>query len=284
MSTNPNGKSVFIHDRIDDPHTRKAINRFTAASRAYVFLIKPGFRVMDESRVLNANPGAGPTKGPQHAIGLRRGATWLPSTPGSPGGSEVQIPGLDPANRLIPNLARVDLYQRAIAAQMFMACRVPRPGSGDRYATLTLSRAPDGSPLVRDERGKTVQLRDELSDADLAEAWVRQAEWSGTVLQVRSGLEPWAGFTRGLKVAVRGGEHSGPLENIMRSADAEAYSLDGGSRLVILSPIMPEQLGYSLPTTSKGDGYNNTDLPRHRYGDSQQPAPRAVFSVNDHAP
>ncbi|MCC7373722.1 MAG: hypothetical protein IT581_03630 [Verrucomicrobiales bacterium] len=284
VSTNPDGKTVFVFDRIGDQATGKAIGLFQAASQAYVFLIKPGFGLLGESRVLNANPGTGPTKGPQHAIGMRRGGTWLPATPGSPGQSEVQVPSFEAIQRAFPNLARADLYQRAIAAQLFMACHVPRPGSGDRYVTLRLSRAPDGSPLVQDEAGNPVQLRDELSDADLAEAWVRQAEWSGTVLQVRSGLSSQPGFTRGLKVAVRGGQHSGPLANIMRSADAEAYSLDGGSRLMILSPTLPEQIGYSLPATAKGDGYNDPNLPRHRYGDSPQRAPRESFRVSDHAP
>ncbi len=284
ISTNPNGKTVFVYDRIEDADTRQGISLFQSASRAHVFLIKPGYGVIGESRLLNANLGTGPTKGPQHAIGLRRGATWLPSTPGSPGRSEVHVPSFASINRAFPALARPDLYQRAIAAQMLVACRVPRPGSGDRFMTLTLSRAPDGSPLVQGERGNPVELRDELTDADLAEAWVQQAEWSESILQVRAGVDASPRFTRGLKVAVRGGQHSGPLSNIMRSADAEAYSLNNGSRLVILSPTVPEQIGYSLPATSKGNGYNDTDLPRYRYGDSQQPAPRGAFSVSDHTP
>jgi len=89
-------------------------------------------------------------------------------------------------------------------------------------------------------------------------------------------------------VAVRGGEHSGPLGNIMRSAFAEAYRIENTDTIVVLPKPSGEKIGYQLTTTSEGDGYNapkpSTEWPPTRYGSSPNPPSRSQFNVSDRTP
>lgn len=302
LSTNPQGKTVFIYDRIDDKHTKKGVSLFRTASLAHVYLVKPEF--LDDSRLMNRNLGNGPTKGPQHALGIRRGADWGPKSPGSPGAAEVAVPPLEEIERLHPALAREDLYDRAIAMHLLTACRVGRPGSGDKLVTLTISRGEDGGPVVM-EGGVRVTLRDEATGHDLGEDWLKALEHAAAVNRERARVAyrgtPLAqkmeedadkntreisGRTN-LYVAVRGGEHSGPLGNIMRNAHAQAYRIEGATdTIVVLPKPSGEQIGYQLTTTSEGDGYNapTWDRPRTRYGSSSRPPSRSQFNVSDRTP
>lgn len=303
LSTNPRGKTVFLYDRIHDEHTRTGISLFRAASRAHVFEIKPDSGLLDESRVINRNPGDAPSKGPQHAIGLRRSPGWGPKSPGSPGAAEVEVPTFEEILRLHPTLARIDLYERAIAQRLLTACRVGKPGEGDRLVTLTVSRGVDGGPVVMTDAGERVTLRAEATGHDLGEDWLKEVEQAAAIARAnaRVGLrgskaanaagaaaravaEVYA--TKPLYVAVRGGEHSGPLGNIMRGAHAEAYRVEGTDTIVELPKPTGEKIGYQLTTTSEGDGYNKPtwDRPRTRYSSSQRPPARSQFNVSDHTP
>lgn len=303
LSTNPMGKTVFIYDRIDDDHTRKGISLFRTASLAHVFLVKPGSGLLDESRVMNRNPGDAPSKGPQHAIGIRRDSGWGPKSPGSPGAADVSVPTLEAIRRLHPTVARADLYDRAIAQHLLTVCRVGRPGTGDKMVTLTVSRGEDGGPVVEAD-GVRVTLRDEATGHDLGEDWLREVEREATIARARARAAyrgtPLAArmereadkaareihATKTRYVAVRGGEHSGPLGNIMRGAFAWAYRIEGTDTIVVLPQPSGEKLGYQLTTTSVGDGYNdpNWDRPRTRYSSSQRPPSRSQFNVSDHTP
>lgn len=288
ISTHPRGKTVFVYDRIDDPHTRVALGMFQAASKAGVFLIKPGRRLLDDSRVVNRNAGNGPTRGPQHAIGLRRANAWLPTAPTGPGGAEVGVPALELLQHNFPSLASPRLYERAIARGLLTVCHVPSPAgrdSGDRYVRFTYRRGAAG-PEVSADSGERVHLIDEATGRNLEDEWLLAAEKAAGVFQQMSGAAAPTEFHRGLFVAVRGGRHSGPLANIMRGAHAQAYRLDGTDTIVVLSIPPAEVVGMSLPNTSAGDGYNAADAnPRHpRYGSSANPPPRSSFNVKDGAP
>jgi hypothetical protein len=289
LSTNPEGKTVFIYDRIKDGDTQKGISLFQSASRAYVFLVRPGTRLLDDSRIMNRNTGNAPTKGPQRAIGLRPSTQWLPRVPGSPGTAEVGVPAFESVTRTFPTLASPKLYQRAIAKSMLMACRVPLPGardSGDGFVNFTYARDPEGKAEVTTDKGEIVRLLDEATGRDLGEEWLRSAETQARTFQSRSGADAPTEFHRGLYVAVRGGPHSGPLANIMRSAHAQAYRIQDTDIVVVLTIPPAEVIGEGLPTTSAGDGYNAPDNnPRHpRYGSSLNPAPRGEFNVSDRTP
>ena len=303
LSTHPRVKTVFIYDRIHDDYTPTGISLFRSASRAHVFEIKPESGLMDESRVVNRNPGDAPSKGPQHAIGIRRGPGWGPKSPGSPGAAEVDVPTFEEIERLHPTLARTDLYERAIAQRLLNACRVGKPGEGDQRLTLTVSRGVDGGPVVMTDGGERVTLRAEATGHDLGEDWLKEVEQAAAIARAnaRVGLrgskaanaaraagqavaEVYA--TKPLYVAVRGGEHSGPLGNIMRSAHAEAYRIEGTDTIVELPKPTGEKIGYQLTTTSEGDGYNKPtwDRPRTRYSSSPRPPSRSQFNVSDHTP
>jgi hypothetical protein len=301
VSSHPQSKTVFVYDRIDDTHTRNGISLFRSASGACVFLVKPGQRLLDDSRVMNRNRGDAPTRGDQHAIGIRRSSGWSSAAPGGPGTAEVAVPPFAEIVRLHRSKASARLYERAIAQRLFMACHVPRPGDGDRMMTLTVSRGADGGPVVKTDDGEPVSLRDERTGHDLGEDWLRKVEQHAKSVAAvvrgtagataesaekagRAAAEVLA--TRTYFVAVRGGQHSGPLGNIMRSAYADAYFVEETNTIVVLSTPPVEQLGSELSKTSEGDGYNAPDYkqPRPRYGSSPNPPARSQFSVSDHLP
>jgi hypothetical protein len=303
FSPDPLRHTVFIYDRIHDDHTRTGISHFRKASQAQAAVIRPEHGLLDESRVMNRNPGDAPSKGPQHAIGIRRSSGWGPKSPGSPGAAEVAVPTLEAIMQLHPTLARADLYDRAIAQYLLTACHVGRPGTGDKMVTLTVSREEDGGPVVEGD-GVRVTLRDEATGHDLGEDWLQEVEREAAIARARARVAyrgtPLAHVmekdadknarevfgTKNRYVAVRGGEHSGPLGNIMRSAFAEAYRIENTDTIVVLPKPSGEKTGYQLTTTSEGDGYNEPtwDKPRTRYSSSQRPPSRSQFNVSDHTP
>jgi hypothetical protein len=301
FSSNLQWKTVFVFDRIDDTHTREAIQLFEANSRTYVLLAKPDQGVVDDSRVMNRNTGDAPTKGAQHAIGIRRSLRWGPARPGGPGAAEVEVVAYDLVGLVHGRKVPAGLYQRIIAQVLFRACHVPRPGTGDGYMTLAVSRGADGGPVVKTDDGEPVSLRDERTGHDLGEDWLRRVEQHARAVAAvvrgtpgatedsaekagRAAAEVLA--TRPYFVAVRGGQHSGPLGNIMRAAYADAYLMEETNTVVVLSTPPAEQVGMELATASEGDGYNAPDYkqPRPRYGSSPNPPARSQFSVSDHVP
>lgn len=288
-SSDPRTKTVFVYNRIiKDPDTNEALRLFRNASEAQVYVFKPTYDIIDESRLVNRNLGDGPTKGPQHAIGTHISANWGPVSPGSPGGKEVYIkPWLEifsPQNKK-STLNRA-LYPRAIAAKLLMACNVGTPGRHSKIMPFWVVTGADGGPATVTTGGRYVTLRDEATGLNLAEEWLRGAIKSGKVIANRALTEPFELFPGGLIVAERGGDHSGPLKNIMRSAYAEAYEVEGTDTIYVNTVPPAEKLGYDLTDTSVGDGYNdpNSTTPRTRYGSSQAPASRDQFDVIDRAP
>lgn len=294
-------KDVFVYDRVRDDQTRAAIRLFNAATSASVHEIAPGKDELDDSRVVNRNRGDGPTRGAQHAVGLRRGnQSWRPETSARrPGQDWVNV---TPPLRFLTHTPRLllhgELYARAIAQAMFRACGVPRPGFGDRLVHLTVSRGPDGAPVVMASGLGRVTVRDEVSGHDLGEEWLATMEKQADVVRARlrgvAGAEEAAEAAakavanRKYFVALRGGQHSGPVGNIMRDAFADAYLIKETNTICVLSPSIPEKVGYELTETSKGDSYNATSgaagpAPRTRYGDSAMPAANPAFTPNDHA-
>lgn len=295
----PAGKDVFVYDEVDNADTRAAIGRFATAAEVGRFLhrMHPGHGEMDASRVINPNRGDGPTHGAQHVVNLR------PAPAGGYGGSTGDRPGRGcvlvpaPAN-VYAQAARLrqrrDLYVRGIAQAMLMVCGVRQPGGLDPgMMRFTARRTADGVVVVTDADGKEVAMRDESGRVDLGEQWQRTAERDTEVLRRklrgRAGAEATlaaalqAAASRSLYVARRGGQHSGPLANIMRDTFADAYRVPEARTVHVLAPGADMAVGWTLPATSVGDGFNAADhYPRPRFGDSPRPAARGQFCVNDH--
>ncbi len=288
-STNPRGKTVFVYDRIDNTHTWAARSLFEAASQARVFVVVPGYGLLDESRTMNRNVGNAPSKGPQHAIGIGLGAEFGPKFPGSPSTAQVTITSFPKVNRTFSSLHPapvLQLYRREIASRLLMACRVDRPGTGDEVVGFKMSRDDNGFPRVITHSGKRVTLRDEATGIDLAERLLPAYEAEAQIVADRSRSEAQTEFSSSLYTGRRGGQHSGPLDNIMRSAVAEAYFLDGTDTIVVLSVPPAQKLGYALTDTAEGDEYNarDYDRPRTRFSDGINPPSRRMFDVSDHTP
>jgi len=291
----PTLKDVFVYDPIDSADTRAAITLFTSASRALVSVLHPGHDEHDHSRVINRNRGAGPSRGHQHTVSLRIGGPWSrPDASGNrPGRGEVLVTPPAKLYQLAPRHAgRQDLYVRAIAQAMLAACGVSQPGAYDRgMEQFTASRDPAGNVVVHRGDGKVVKVRDESGQHDLGAEWLEAAERQAEVVRRRLRRSPLAAAalaaatnaaaTRSYYVAVRGGQHSGPVGNIMRDAFADALWVPGTITLHVLPTGDDPKVGYALTETSVGDDFNAA--PRRRFGDSARPPARQSFVVNDNA-
>ncbi|MBL8736258.1 MAG: hypothetical protein JNL12_07535 [Planctomycetes bacterium] len=294
-------KDVFVYDQVGNRDTRAAIARFAAAVglAGSLHVLHPGHGEMDDSRVLNRNRNGGPSRGPQHVVALRA------PPPGAYGGATgdqpkkglVLVSAPERFYALAPRLrGRNDLYVRGITQAMLMVCGVRQPGMLDPGTMqFTASREPDGSVVVRSAGGKSWVARDERGREDLGAEWLRAAERDGAVLRRRlrgvAGAEAAiaaatrAAATRTLYVARRGGEHSGPLANVMRDTFADAYLEPEARTLFVLPTGADQAVGWILPTTSVGDGFNAADhQPRPRFGDSKRAPARTEFRVNDNGP
>lgn len=293
-------KDVIVYDQIGSRSTREASRLFASASGVTwsLHVLRPGQGEMNDSRVINRNRGNGPTRGPQHVVSLRSDARGgMPSATGNrPGRGEVLVPAPELVYRIAPRLrGRRDLYARSIAQAMLALCGVRRPGVSDwGMVSFQAARAEDGAVIVTGGDGTRVQVRDESGKRDLGAEWLRAAERDADVLRrhlrsVHGGERAIEAATKALAtrsfyVALRGGIHSGPLANIMRQTFADAYYVPEARTLYVLPPGGDDRVGYSLPSTSEGDGFNAKDhTPRPRFGDSSNPAPRGTFVVNDHA-
>jgi len=291
----PSRKDVYVYDPIDNGDTREAIAQFQAASRAYVSVLHPGHDEMDPSRVINRNRGEGPSRGLQHTVSLRRDASRpRPDASGNrPSRGEVLVTPPGELYQLAPRLARrEDLYVRAIAQAMLAVCGVTQPGGLDHgMEQFTASRDAEGKVVVHRGDGRRVKVRDESGKRDLGEEWLmaaeRQAELRRRRLRGAVGSETTiaaatkAAATRSLYVAVRGGQHSGPVGNIMRDTFADAVWVSEDSTVYVLPSGGDPKVGYELPSTSLGDGFNAAPL--RRFGDSSRPSARQSFVVNDNA-
>jgi len=286
VSTDPNVRNVFIYDRMKNDDSLAATQLFATASGAATYVVHPGEGVLDESRVMNVNRGSGPTQGAQHAIGIRKPAPtedWRPrTTSGRPNGANLRVPPFEKfQTNAIKLNGRRDLYQRSITQALLVSCGVTRAGRGDREYTLSVKRGADGGPEVKTETGEVVTLRNE-SGHDEGEDWLREVEHADAVkrrLKSRAGndqalaaLNSFA--TRKYYVARQGGEHSGPIDNIMRDTFAEAYRV--GNTIKLLPKGHQERVGYTLSVISTSNAEPN------RYGDSPRPAPGKEFVPNDH--
>ncbi len=289
----PTIKDVFVYDPIDSGDTRKAIGMFTTASRALVLVLHPGHDEMGRSRVVNRNRGAGPSRGIQHTVSLRPNAAMQrPDASGNrPGRGEVMVPAPSGLYQMAPRLAgRHDLYVRAIAQAMLAVCGVSQPGSQDHgMEQFTASRDAEGKAVVHRGDGRRVKVRAEGGERDLGEEWLQAAEAHAKVVRGRLRNAPDAAIaaatkaaaTRSLYVAVHGGQHSGPVANIMRDTFADAVWVAENSTLYVLPTGDDPKVGYELPATSAGDDFNAA--PTRRFGDSSRPAARHSFVVNDNA-
>lgn len=297
VSLHPLRHHVFIWDRLNTDDTREAIRLFANATGLKVYVILPGDPFLGPGSVMNPNRGAGPTRGNQSAIEIEAtpSPAWNPfGGNGRPGRSRIFVPTPSRFSAYTPKLKnRPDLYRRAIAQELLRSCGVQLPGRGDQQMTLTVSRDSAGTPVVRADNGGIVFLRDEAG-RDLAEAWLQQVDRSVEVVRLRlRGIPvPSSVFeatrqdaaTRSYYVARQGGEHSGPLGNIMRYTMADAYRIEGTGVIVVLPGGFKETVGWTLSTTSAGDGYNAESAIPRRYGDSPAPPPAQSVVVNDHAP
>lgn len=290
-TTNPEGLDLFVLDKLDDATSHAALGIFHRATLTTVHAFPPFSLEMDDSRLVNRNSAGCPTAGPQHAIGLRRqGGSWAPDATGKrPVTSWVNVPSAAMFAAYAAKLqGRPDLFERAIAVGMLMGCGCRLPGSGDiRSEQLQFKGSPDGGAIVTNSAGQLVTVRDEASGADLGAHWLHAAALRSRILgyfQDTDGgnLENVQG-SKTLYVAVRGGQHSGPLANIMRLCFADAYFVEETSTICVLSPSIPEIVGQSLTAGSTGDGYNAAGArPRTRYGDSKSSPPLNDYCVNDH--
>jgi len=296
VSLHPLRHHVFVYDLRNDSNTQEGLRLFAEASGLTVYVIHPGDGFLNSSRVMNPNRGAGPTKGDQHAIGIQPGigGLWRPTGGnGRPARSEIQLSSpITFANYTPQLLNRPDLYRRAIAQELLKACGVPLPGTGDKQLTLRIERLPGGGSKIVAE-GETVTLRDEAG-RDLAEDWLADIDRfvEGVRLRLRS-LPDAPSVIQAVRdqlairryyVARTGGEHSGPLGNIMRYTIADGYRLGNTSTIILLPKGFHETVGLSLSTTSAGDGYNTPNVPPARYGSSTAPPSADTVVVNDHAP
>jgi hypothetical protein len=279
-------RNVIFFDRMNDKDSRAAIQMFksaTLADRTYVVLQREG--LIDDSRVMNVNRGSGPTQGDQHAVEINLlgsdAQIWRPIATGNrPSNGQVVVPGFGLFAHRAPKLNdRRDLYRRSIAQALLGTCGIPRPGTGDQDYRLTIVRGADGGPEVRTSTGEQVTLRNE-SGHDVGEEWLRQVEHEASVRRRLKNLggdklaKPLNSARRKYYVAHQGGEHSGPLHNIMRDTFAEAYRV--ANTIILLPAGHKETVGDRLPITSQ------TDAEPNRYGDSPNPAPSNEFTSNDH--
>jgi len=286
VSTDPFWMTVFFYDQMNDDDSRAAMQLFAKASRKVAYVLHPGDGLIDDLRVMNANRGNGPTQGSQHAVGIRLlgppPGIWRPTAPGmKPSTGKVQVPGFGLFQLRTPTLkGRRELYQRGIAQALLNNCGVPFPGDGDQDYTLRIKRGSDGGPEVKTQTGELVTLRNE-SGHDEGEDWLRQVEHAASArrrLKNKGGdkaaeeqLDP---ATRKYYVAHQGGQHSGPVDNIMRDTFAEAYRV--GNTIILLPADHKAPVGYHLSGSNKSDGSPN------RYGDSPNPVPAKEFFPNDH--
>jgi hypothetical protein len=297
VSTSPLRRQVFVYDRRNDGDTKEALRRFSNASQLNVLFIRPEDGFIEESRIVNRNRGDGPSIGVQHAIGIRRESSilWRPSGAGGrPARSDVRIPNPSLFSAHAQKLrTKPELYHRAIAQELLHACGVPYAGTGDRRVTLTIQRGPDGGPLIRSDTGETLTLRDE-SGHDLGEDWLKDIDKAVQDVALRMRGSPYASSaiqaartsesTRTHYVAKQGGQHSGPLGNIMRYTFADGYRVEGTRTIIMLPKGFVETVGRELSTTSQGDGYNAAGATPRRYGDSPNPPPAKSLVVSDQAP
>lgn len=296
LSANPVLREVFVYDRAGTPDSRAGSGLFARASGLSAWLLRPGTRLLDDSRLVNRNRGDGPTRGNQHAIGIRSETSnfWRPyGGRGRPQRSDLTLSSADRFGTFAPRLrGRGDLYRRAIAQELMRSCGVGLPGAGDEWLTVTVTRGPDGGPRVVTDRGETVVLRDETGH-DVGEDWLREVDAETAATRRRlMGLPAAAAdaaaraaaevlSSRRLLVGAQGGQHSGPLGNLMRYTFADAYRIQGTSSIIVLPAGFQETVGLKLTETSQGDGYNAGGK---RYGDSPRPPSAHELVVNDRVP
>ncbi len=283
VSTTPILRDVFFYDRMKDQDSWAAMRLFVEASWAGAYVLHPGDGFMDESRLMNGNRGAGPTQGAQHAIGIRKPSSavaWRALAIGDrPRTADVWVPYFSSFESNAPKLGRgQDLYRRNIAQALLSACGVQFPGAGDKDYTLTIKRGADGRPEIK-TGNQVVTLRHE-SGHDEGEDWLGKLEQATSVRRRLKDVggdkaaESLKSDTRTYYVAEQGGQHSGPLDNIMRDTFAEAYRV--GNTIILLPKGHKEFVGSALSITSTSDAQPN------RYGDSTRPAPGNEFVPNDH--
>ncbi len=294
-------KDVFVYDQVGNRDTRAAIARFATAAGvvASLHVLHPGHGEMDDSRVLNTNRSGGPSRGLQHVVAMRAAPSgaYGGATGDQPKKGHVLVSAPERLYASAPRLrGRADLYVRGITQAMLMVCGVRPPGMLDPGTMqFTASREPDGSVVVRNAGGRSWAARDESGRVDLGAQWLQAAERDGDVLRRRLrgvvgadaaiAAATRAAATRTLYVARRGGEHSGPLANVMRDTFADAYLEPETKTLFVLPTGADQKVGWILPTTAAGDGFNAVDhQPRTRFGDSTRAPARSEFRVNDNGP
>lgn len=294
----PQHKEVFVHDRVDDADTRAAVLCFWSATEANVRSLDPRQGEIDESNVVNKNRG-GPTRGEQHAVKLVAGAgsgKLLPTaTARRPGRGEVLVTSPAVFELMLPGArGQRSNFQRAIVQAMCGLCGVQRPGTSDLgFRNISVARDPSGAIVARLGEDQPIRLREERTERDLAPVWLAEAEADAREVQrrlrgARNATTAGEGAaealrTRTLYLGVRGGEHSGPMANVMRDTLADALWVPESATVYVFTAGKHELGGLELVETSTGDG-PNAPGPRTRFGSSERPPSRSQFCVNDHAP
>ncbi len=285
VAPDPNIRSVFFYDRMQNDDSWAALQLFVTASEAAAYVVYPGDEFLDESRAMNVNRGSGPTQGEQHAIGIKKPqptlTIWKPMALGyRPRTADIFVPSFESVQLHAPKLARtLNLYRRSITQALFRGCGVPWPGDGDRDYTLTVSRGPDRAPRVVTDEGEVVTLRDETGH-DAGEDWLREVEGVASAARRlintggKASAEKLKPAVRKYSVAHQGGRHSGPLNNIMRDTFAEAYRI--GNSIILLPANHREPVGSTLTV------FSTSNVEPNRYGDSPEPAAAKEFVPNDH--
>lgn len=294
----PHHKEVFVHDRVYDRDTRAATMTFWIATETNVESLDPETGEIDESNVVNKNRG-GPTRGEQHAVklvsGVGSGQLLPTATARRPGRGEVLVTSPGVFEILLPGpRGQRSNFQRAIVQAMCMLCGVQRPGTSDlAFRTITVARDASGAIVARLGEDKPIRLLEEHTERDLAPVWLAEAEADAREVQRRLRGTHNAGTagegaaealrTRTLYLGVRGGEHSGPMANVMRNTLADGLWLPESATVYVFAAGSYELGGIELVDTSVGDG-TNTEGPHTRFGSSERPPSRSQFRVNDHAP
>lgn len=286
----PTIKDVFVFDRVDNADTRAATTLFTRACGALVARLEQNAGEIDRTRIVNRNRG-GPSLGAQHALTIEPSMATRPHATGNrPGRGEAIATLPSRFAEFAPSLrGRHDLHLRAIAQAMLGVCGVEPPGLLDNgLEQITVTRDTEGKAVATWRDNRRIRLRDERTDADLAEQWLAEAERHRAIIQRRlrgargadeALAKATARVTRTLFVGRRGGPHSGPLGNIMRDTFADACWVPDTGILYVLSGGPNQGVGYELSSTSQGDGFNAGGK---RFGDSPRPPSRKTFAVSDH--
>lgn len=250
----PGRKDLFIRDGTGSGGALSRFARLTGL-RARGDLAEP---LLDEQRVVNFNGVGSPNHADQHALVLERSGLAADI-----GGQAVGGPGLpksvtriminedlDPA--ALSSVVRSGVVRSrsrfisTVVHELLHGCNVYHHGQGDVDQNIWLvTEAPDGSQTIT-EGGRTIEV------------------------YLENGLKVTFGSAgaRQVYLGVKGGQHSGPEDCVMRYDVATAHTANGSAVLRYIG--FDELVGYGLCSGNAGTGVNGSrpfGRP-NRYGDA----------------